>query len=566
MSRYEVYTGRYNMDRFSAASIPAGAAARLSKYQGRLVHWRDRFRAALPSTEFNISDLLHWNTINTAGYRGDAFLIEHLVAGVPSGKQWAYFFSGPDTTNGAATYATVFNMFGGVAATIDDFFVGNDNTVGFNTQVGIVSNHYNNDARDDLGNIKTIVMLVNFSGANVPTANQIVYSADFEKQLKVISYNAINATSGTARLQMKRGPKPIVTNAFIQLTPSVTFTAATCLNDSLYDFGFDDWSTLTYALPLSTSGGANAFVAGSAVDQVAGTGNGMLVVGPTGTGVFRRDSGNKLFLTNVTGSFVAGDTVTAGTVTRTISAVGSRDFGPGNIVGGDTNYPFNIVIRNPAVATSFTFTTGTSGFMPKETRLLGICNFTGITNSTDSPNVFTHVLDNTKPFMQLSYSNGKTPVLSRNLIQGEILTPYLAGDTRKSCNLSITMNHDNDEVGTSITEKIIAYSGDDSPGAVVSNWVLNGHEIFNFDNTPSESSGLFAWDLINVTNSVEFKGYVDNEIMRVAGAVDDHLGLLLSGPGGPFIKYHRIYVFPWVTSKPPIFGPKWAEEPGDDVN
>jgi hypothetical protein len=212
-------------------------------------------------------------------------------------------------------------------------------------------------------------------------------------------------------------------------------------------------------------------------------------------------------------------------------------------------------------------TNGTAGFMPKEPRLPGFVYIVGLSNNNTRDNPLCMVLqyDNVKPFMQYMYSDGKKPVMSRQAIYGEILTPYLVGDTRKSATISITMNHDSDEVGTTLVEKITAYTGDVSPGTVATNWTLRSHNLFSIDNAQSETTTEFSWDLIPLDNATEFKGYLDSNVMRVGAAEDDHLGLLLSGPDGPFIKYHARYLFPWVPSKPAIFGPKWSEELDDSI-
>jgi hypothetical protein len=524
MARNLIYMGQWSFDAYLNDT---------PKWQSRILDIRNRFRSALASTSWTVSDIMTWPGLS--GVTGAAFMIRHLSASVPTGREWFLVFPGPNASVAYFDYTMGSNN----GAIIDDYFIINNNGLDFGADAdGAFGHHYNEDSRQGT-DLFTCEFTATFTGT--PTVSELMKMTSptaNETQATVIAFTDTGGGNCTIKLRLKRGAKVDVGDAFSQTPTAATISITGITYESLYDMGFDDWDTAQYATPLTASGGAGVFTDGETVNAAPST----------ASGVFRREAdGNVYLVKNAGEDFAVSDVLTGASsgATRNVTAVLSPDF------TDPVNGPQGCSSPYSAMA----------DFMPLETRLKGIVRgYENLNIKEDAPHYY-WILDDQTPFLACFSPLDIDPGYQLMSLQGEIIVPYLASDTRASGSLYWNVNTDANSVGTLNHFRLYAYTGDVSPGTVDFAWSMNRHEIFNLDNMKRESDGLYNWDLISLSKTDEYKGHFDPNVLRQGGPVAAQLALTLSGPNGPFIKFDRSGLWPWVQDEAPIFAPRWGSEP-----
>lgn len=198
--------------------------------------FRDKVRNSLNALDWGVSDIAVWLGLSNQ-HEGYAFLVQHRVAGVPSGKTWVLGFSGrPVATgqnsrlvwanNNATTYPQYFRDTNSISAGVGSDLVGM-------TQVL----HYN-----DKGNFVLDVQASSTSG--VPTLGETLTG----------SINGSTATLETIvtpdanwLVEMKTGRSFVSGEILTGGTSGATFTIGGINDRPFYDFSFSDWDLLSYS-------------------------------------------------------------------------------------------------------------------------------------------------------------------------------------------------------------------------------------------------------------------------------------------------------------------------------
>ncbi len=541
MARQHIYTGRWATNRYSAAS-------NITKYNNRLLDIQARFVAAVDPTKCQISDWFRFTNAQGGSAGFDAFLIRFMSSSVLTGREVLAYFPRQGTAGAQEPFMGV-NWCNGADGSIDDYWQQDNDALAFaNVANASQALHYNESTKDNAtSTILNSMTITATASGGTPVAGGSVYKrtgaqiSEGQFVLGIVS----GGPTYTITLQMKRGRKPRVAETFSNGT--ITLTIASITHDEIYDFAFDNWDTGKYALPITASGGAGTFTEGETVTATGG-----------GTGYFRRETGGIVYLADQTGTFTG--TLTGGTsgATRTITALGNSNF--------TTPVANSFTLsRSPHLAADFVT------FFPLRARLPGVVIYERSTAFSTSPCTLSYVIDDSKPFVALYHSDGKNPIMNSIICVGEIITPYLIADTKKSGTMYQVLTNSFAVGGTVLRSRINAYSGEVATPTPINNLSSVQTSIWTIDNAPRKSDDLFNWDNVSLYNSTEQKGFLDNAVFRIAGAAGDHIGLTPTGPDGPFVKMGTTMLWPWVTSEPLVSTPRWGStytltnEPGDDL-
>lgn len=542
-SRKFIYLGRFSFERY----LNLGSH---TKFNARMSDVKSRFVAGTTSTKIQVSDVCRINGLagGSSGY--DLILLNFLNAGVLTGRQALIGIARPGT--GTQRPFMQADTIGNSTTCPAHFDTIRGNTPNGFYQPFIV---YNETTKDPQTNTFLNTMSVTFGGAATVgnTYKETTGGRTDETQFRVEAGPlGGGAPANTYTIRMLKGRKPRATNTF-----TGGLTVSSIYEDQLYDMGWDNWDTHKYAVPFtaatSLTAGGGGLVDGDAVD----------CVGSAGTGIFRRISGNTLWLTNTSGDFTGTTRFKkASDAGKYYDVVGALTIGTSDFTN-PVNSPISANTPNGA---TLSFAAGVSGFMPARQRLQGYVIDDTVLNNASAQHVFGFVIDEDKPFISWLSTDGKLPGFAYKAMFGENANCYLTGDTKKSLGLAFYLTNTTTVVGTETNVRCQAYSGEAATPTPI-DLTLAYHTIYNMDNAPREDGGgtIFNWDNVVLYNTTEQKGYIDNEVVRVAGAVGNHQGLSVSGGDGPFFKMHTALLWPWVSSEPLVFSPRWHQEPDDSI-
>jgi hypothetical protein len=122
-----------------------------------------------------------------------------------------------------------------------------------------------------------------------------------------------------------------------------------------------------------------------------------------------------------------------------------------------------------------------------------------------------------------------------------MIIPYSETDTNRT--MGGWIRYSTGQInGISVSESVFrAYT----PEGIPTDYDIYSHENFDRDNSPL-SGGDYPWDAIMIYNSDNIKGFINTDIMRLAGHRRKYQQLY---DGGKFIQYHPHILMPYVENE-----------------
>lgn len=301
-----------------------------------------------------------------------------------------------------------------------------------------------------------------------------------------------------------------------------------------YDFGFDDFSEGGYdsTLDTVTGSGAGTFIAGEVL--TGGTSGAKAIFVSEGS-----DSGGTTPLTvhYINGTFEDGENISSASANRTTQT-------PVNVVKGDFSAP----ATNPG--------SNLVGFMPtnaQTTHPYG-AYFPDATRALERYTVF--VVDETEPFLACYFTYGLELRFANLCVAGKIVSPLEAGDTYTEGIFTHRLFYDDTHVNSTrgSGSSTIFFSGRygfHGGGGGRAIFTVRWDTPFTVDSFRRATDGKTPWVKISLSDSNEYKGFINPDIMKVMGITDEHHSATFDHETDPLIVYIKLseaICFPWVPA------------------
>lgn len=215
--------------------------------------------------------------------------------------------------------------------------------------------------------------------------------------------------------------------------------------------------------------------------------------------------------------------------------------------------PYDVGDASDGTLTSGDFTAPTTSpntdidtFMPSGT-VYGVASSSslGMTENMTQGSRCIFVFDDQKPFCSMYYTNDDHLYTSGIWTLGDIVVPYRSADT----NTSATFFHELTSQGT-LGTNTYWYCLDDGGAIIETDAVYS--ETFTRDNTPF-ADGTFPWDVVVLATSTYYKGFINSDVIRVMGPVDNRY--LSQFDNGQFLKASRVLCYPYSPNEPSFVYP-----------